>query len=131
VAAEESEEKDTVAYRSEPAGTGAGGTISATRPYGWWVNEQQYASRVWGLTYSEQCVEHFLRDVWSVEFCAEFVGRKAVHVLVVSACVVPECNVATTSEVGNTQLKQRPDQPLTSVHCLPFTSQTLPAPTPA
>jgi len=34
VTAGESREKDMVANRREPAGTGAGGVISDTRPYG-------------------------------------------------------------------------------------------------
>lgn len=34
VAAGDRREKDTVANRNEPDGTGAGGCMSATRPYG-------------------------------------------------------------------------------------------------
>jgi hypothetical protein len=34
VTAGERREKETVAYRKDPAGTGVGGAISETRPYG-------------------------------------------------------------------------------------------------
>jgi len=53
VTAGESREKEIVANRREPAGTGAGGVISDTRPYGFdisyplvpkeWESEQTYS----------------------------------------------------------------------------------------
>jgi len=50
VTAGESREKDMVANRREPAGTGAGGVISDTRPYGYGVS---YPLVKRALTYSE------------------------------------------------------------------------------
>lgn len=68
VAAGDSREKETVAKRSEPDGTGAGGVISATRPYGYEMSVMAFVvvkSRQ--DTHPEQGIEHFLRDVRSVE----------------------------------------------------------------
>ena len=50
VTAGERREKDMVANRREPAGTGAGGVISDTRPYGYGVS---YPLVKRALTYSE------------------------------------------------------------------------------
>jgi hypothetical protein len=55
VTAGESREKDIVAKRRDPAGTGAGGVISDTRPYGYHFSYPIMPKKgKWQQTYSEQ-----------------------------------------------------------------------------
>jgi len=54
VTAGESREKDIVAKRREPAGTGAGGVISDTRPYGYDISYPLAWQGIFELTYSKQ-----------------------------------------------------------------------------
>lgn len=71
IAAGERRENDTDAKRSEPAGTGVGGWISAKRPYGFTkVRDELFIAN---SAYSEERIKHFLRDIGPVKLDSQSV----------------------------------------------------------